>query len=156
MIIYLGSDHRGFHLKEVIKKILENYNYNVVDLGNSFYDPNDDYPDFIFPVAYQVADAPDANRGIVFGATGQGEAMAANKVKGIRAAVFYGGSEEIIRLSREHNNANILSLGADFLSDQEAQKAVLLWLSVNFSAEARHQRRLEKIIKKENNSTFDF
>jgi len=97
------------------------------------------------PVAKKVAENPEQNRGIVLGASGQGEAIAANKVKGIRAAVFYGGPEEIIKLSREHNNANILSLGASFLSEEQARQAVRVWLETSFSGEERHIRRIRKI-----------
>jgi len=145
MLIYIGADHRGFHLKEILKIFLKEIGYEVVDFGNDHYDENDDYPDFVLPVAKKVAENPEQNRGIVLGASGQGEAIAANKVKGIRAAVFYGGPEEIIKLSREHNNANILSLGASFLSEEQARQAVRIWLETSFSGEERHKRRLEKI-----------
>jgi len=145
MTIYIGADHRGFHLKEILKIFLKEIGYEVVDFGNDHYDENDDYPDFVLPVAKKVAENPEQNRGIVLGASGQGEAIAANKVKGIRAAVFYGGPEEIIKLSREHNNANILSLGASFLSEEQARQTVRVWLETPFSGEERHKRRLEKI-----------
>jgi len=145
MLIYIGADHRGFQLKEIIKIFLKEIGYEVVDFGNTIYDENDDYPDFVLPVAKKVAENPEQNRGIVLGASGQGEAIAANKVKGIRAAVFYGGPEEIIKLSREHNNANILSLGASFLSEEQARQAVRVWLETSFSGEERHIRRIRKI-----------
>jgi len=145
MTIYIGADHRGFQLKEILKIFLKEIGYEVVDFGNDIYDENDDYPDFVLPVAKKVAENPEQNRGIVLGGSGQGEAIAANKVKGIRAAVFYGGPEEIIKLSREHNNVNILSLGASFLSEEQARQAVRIWLETPFSGEERHKRRLEKI-----------
>lgn len=145
MLIYFGADHRGFQLKEVLKIFLQENGHQVVDFGNANYDGNDDYPDFVLPVAKKVAENPGENRGIVFGGSGQGEAMAANRIKGVRAAVFYGGPEEIIKLSREHNNANILSLGADFLSEEQARQAVKIWLETDFSKEERHQRRIKKI-----------
>jgi ribose 5-phosphate isomerase B len=145
MTIYIGADHRGFHLKEILKIFLKEIGYEVVDFGNDHYDENDDYPDFVLPVAKKVAENPEQSRGIVLGGSGQGEAIAANKVKGIRAAVFYGGPEEIIKLSREHNNANILSLGASFLSEEQARQAIRIWLETPFSGEERHIRRIRKI-----------
>lgn len=144
--IFLGSDHAGFQLKEEIKKYLLKQGFEVVDKGAHSYDELDDYPDFIIPVAKEVA-KNKANRGIILGASGQGEAIAANRIKGIRAALYYGGNPEIVKLSRTHNNANILSLGARFLAKQEAINAVNLWLGTGFSSEARHTRRINKIDK---------
>ena len=103
----------------------------------------DDYPDFIFPCARAVAADP-TSRGIILGGSGQGEAMAANRVKGVRAAVFYNGPEEIIKLSREHNNANILSLGARFMSKEEIYKMLEIWFEDPFEG-GRHERRIEKL-----------
>ena len=144
MVIYLASDHAGFPLKEKIKKFLADFGYEVKDFGAFKMDPEDDYPDFIKLAAEAVAKDPDASRGIVLGGSGQGEAMVANRYKGVRAAVDYGGSLDIVNLSREHNNANILSLGARFVTEQEALAAVKLWLETPFSSEPRHARRLAK------------
>ena len=144
--IFLGSDHAGFELKEHIKKYLLKLGMKVEDLGAHKFDSQDDYPDFIVPVAKKVAQNPNSI-GIIFGASGQGEAIAANKIKGIRAALYYGGNMEIVKLSRTHNNANILSLGAKFLTKQEATEAVNAWLKTDFSSEARHIRRIKKINK---------
>ena len=145
--IFLGSDHAGLELKEHIKKYLQKSGMKVEDKGAHKFNPHDDYPDFIVPVAKKVAEDPINSRGIIFGASGQGEAIAANKVKGIRAAIYYGGDIEIVKLSRTHNNANILSLGARFLAKEEAVKAVKLWLDTDFSNEPRHIRRIKKISK---------
>ncbi len=145
MIIYLGADHQGFNLKEILKIYLNKNGYQVVDFGNNNYNEKDDYPDFILPVAKKVAENPEQNRGIILGSSGQGEAITANKIKGIRAAVFYGGPEEIIKLSREHNNANILSLGASFLEKEQAKQAIKIWLKTDFSEGERHIRRIKKI-----------
>ena len=145
MTIYIGADHRGFKLKEILKIFLKENGYDVVDFGNSNYDENDDYPDFILPVAKKVAESPEQNRGIVLGGSGQGEAMAANRIKGVRAAVIYSYNEDIIKLSREHNDANVLSLGASFLNEEQAKKAVKLWLETPFSGEERHIKRIKKI-----------
>ncbi len=143
--IFLGADHAGFELKEHAKKYLQELGIKVEDKGANKFDSQDDYPDFIVPVAKKVAEDPDSNRGIVFGASGQGEAIAANKIKGIRAAVYYGGKIEIVKLSRTHNNSNILSLGARFLTKEEAIEAIKIWLKTDFSNQPRHIRRLKKI-----------
>lgn len=142
-IVYLGSDHAGFELKNKIKKLLDELGLKYEDLGPNKYDTDDDYPDFIIPVAQKVAEN-SGSRGIVFGGSGQGEAIAANKIKGIRAALYYGGPLDIVKLSRTHNDSNILSLGARFVNENEAIQAVKLWLETEFEG-GRHQRRIEKI-----------
>ena len=143
MIIHIATDHAGLELKEKVKSYLSKLDYEVIDHGAYEYDSLDDYPDFIFPCAKAVSN--DLNsKGIILGGSGQGEAMAANRVKGVRAAVFYNGPDEIIKLSRQHNDANILSLGARFMSDQEMYKIIELWLSTDFES-GRHKRRIEKL-----------
>lgn len=144
-MIYLGADHAGFELKEKLKIFLKELGYETEDMGNFVFDEKDDYPDFVRQVADAVAKEPENNRGIILGGSSQGEAMVANRIKGIRAAVVYNYNEDIIRLSREHNDANVLSLGARFLSEEEAKKTVRLWLETNFSGEERHKRRIKKI-----------
>lgn len=160
MKVYLGTDHAGFALKEKVKASLQQEGYDVVDCGAGAFDKNDDYPDFIKIAAEAVANDPEG-KGIVFGGSGQGEAIVANKIKGVRAAVFYtpavppGATDatgaisddpfEMLRLTRQHNNANVLSLGARFLTDADAIKAVTTFLTTPFSEEERHQRRIEKI-----------
>lgn len=143
MKIYLASDHAGFELKVALKIMLVEEGHNVEDFGAHQYEPEDDYPDTVTKVASAVAGDPES-RGIVLGGSGQGEAMACNRIKGARAAVYYGGPNEILRVSREHNNANILSLGARFMTEKEAKSAVTEWLSTPFSNEERHVRRLSK------------
>lgn len=145
MKIFLGADHAGYAHKEAIKAWLKNLGYTVYDEGAFNADEDDDYPDFMHIVAKQVAGDPKTHRGIIFGGSGQGEAIVANRYKGVRAAVFYGGSDEIILLSRWHNNANVLSIGARFVSEEEAIKAVKLWLETEFPGERRHERRIAKI-----------
>ncbi len=145
MKIYIGADHAGFELKEKLKVFLSEKGYQVEDKGALKYDSEDDYPDFIRPVAEAVSREPES-RGVVLGGSGQGEAIVANRIKGIRAVVYCGGSTKIVKLSREHNDANILSLGARFISEEKAKKAVELWLSTSFKG-GRHQRRIEKIDK---------
>lgn len=147
-MIYIATDHAGFALKEEIKKELLDMGKEVEDMGAHELVDKDDYPDYVIPAAQKVAENEE-NRGIVFGWSGQGEAIAANKVKGIRAAVYYGGSLEVVHLSRFHNNANILSLGARFLTKTEALDAVTLWLETEFEG-GRHEKRLDKIKEVEN------
>lgn len=144
MIIYLATDHAGFELKEKIKNFLKGEGYQVEDLGNFKYDENDDYPDWIRPAAEKISKSP-SDRAIVLGGSGQGEAMVANRYKNIRAAVLYKFDKDIVKLSREHNDANMLSLGARFIKEKDALKAVKLWLETPFSGEERHKRRIAKI-----------
>ena len=143
MKIYLAADHAGFDLKNALVAHLQTLGYEVEDLGAHTLDPEDDYPDFITPCAKRVAREAGAF-GIVIGKSGQGEAMAANRVKGARAVVYYGGSIDGPALARHHNNANILSLGAGFISETDAREAVRLFLQTPFSNEERHLRRLAK------------
>ena len=143
--IFLGADHAGFELKEHIKKYLIKSGFKVEDKGAHKFDSKDDYPDFIAPVAKKVAEDPENNKGIIFGASGQGEAIVANKIKGVMAALYYGSNLEIVKLSRTHNNSNTLSLGARFMTKEQAVEAVKLWLKTDFSNEERHIRRIKKI-----------
>jgi ribose 5-phosphate isomerase B len=168
MKIYLGTDHAGFALKEKLKSFLVSEGYEVEDCGAFSFDKNDDYPDFVGKAAESVSKDPENSRGIVLGGSGEAEMMTANKYKGVRCALFYAPAVpveaadvagrmssdpfEIIRLTREHNNANMLSLAARFLKEEDAIKAVKLWLEEPFSGDARHVRRIEKIKHIENNS----
>ena len=141
--VYLASDHAGYALKAALVPFLQELGHAVEDLGAHALDAADDYPDFITPCAERVAGEPGAF-GIVLGKSGEGEAMAANRIKGARAAVFYGGAHEIVALAREHNDANILSLGAGFISEEEGKEAVRQFLAAAFSGDERHVRRLAK------------
>ncbi len=143
MHIFIASDHAGFALKNALVEHCRTLGHEVEDMGAFTLNPDDDYPDFITPCAEKVAATHDA-RGIIIGGSGQGEAMAANRIKGVRAAVFYGGSLELVRLAQEHNDANILSLGARFVSVEEADLAVRIFLETPFSDSPRHARRLAK------------
>lgn len=146
MKVYIGSDHAGYELKEKLKIFLIELGYKVEDKGAYKLDNNDDYPDFIVPVAESVA-KNEGSFGIVLGGSGEGEQISANKVEGIRAIEYYGGNLDIVRLGREHNNANILSLGARFIKEEEAKEAVKLFIETNFSGEERHMRRINKLGK---------
>lgn len=144
-MIYLGADHRGYDLKEKIKEWLTEWGQKHEDMGAFKLEQEDDYPDFISKVAEKVSADPDNSKGIILGGSGQGEAIVANRYLNVRAAVYYGGSEEIIKLSREHNDANILSLGASFVDKETIKKDIELWLNTSFSGDERHKRRIEKI-----------
>ena len=143
MKIHIATDHAGLDLKNIIRDYLISKGHELTDHGAHEYDALDDYPDYIFPCAKAVASDLES-RGIILGGSGQGEAMAANRVKGVRAAVFYNGPVEIVKLSREHNNANILSLGARFMTEDEIYAVIQMWLDEPFGG-GRHQRRIDKL-----------
>lgn len=152
MKIFIGTDHAGYVLKEQLVTFLNGQGHEVVDKGAFEYNEGDDYPDFIIPVAREVSKDPENVRGIILGATGQGEAIAANKFPHVRAVVYYGESKcvvddeaDVIVRSREHNNANVLSLGARYLTEETMIHAVKLWLDTEYSYGEKHVRRLGKI-----------
>jgi ribose 5-phosphate isomerase B len=140
MKIALGTDHAGFRYKEKVKELLRSLGHEVTDLGTFNEDPVD-YPLFIRPAAEAVARG-ECERGIVFGGSGNGEAMTANKVHGIRCALCW--NEEVARLSRQHNNANVLSLGERVIAEDMALKIVRIWLETPFEG-GRHERRVEQL-----------
>jgi len=142
--IFLASDHAGFELKNKLVEHLRSKGRDVKDYGPLNLDLGDDYPKLIKPLAHAVALEP-GSMGVAIGMSGQGEAMECNRVKGVRAAVYYGGPVEILTLSRQHNDANVLALGARFLSVDEAKAAVDVWLSTPFSGEERHVRRIKEL-----------
>lgn len=142
MKVYIGTDHAGFELKEKVKDYLQKQGYEIEDCGAFQFDKADDYPDFISKAAVLVS-KDVLSRGIVFGKSGAGEAIVANKIKGVRA--FLGINEENVRLAREHNDANVLSLGSAFVSEEQAFELVKIFLETPFSNEERHRRRIEKI-----------
>lgn len=160
MRIAISTDHAGFQDLQKLRDLLARLGHEFVDFGPASLEPSDDYPDYIYPAAKAVA-AKDCDMGIIYGGSGQGEAMVANRVKGVRCAVYYGpaiatgpvdaaGTEaldnfEILRLSRKHNDANMLSLGARFLAWRDIEHAVKLWLDTPFSDDERHIRRINKI-----------
>jgi ribose 5-phosphate isomerase B len=143
MKVYLASDHAGFELKQALVQYLNLLGHEAVDMGPHSLNPSDDYPDFILPLARTVA--KEGAIGVVMGGSGEGEAMAANRVAGVRAAVYYGGSLDIVKLAREHNDANVLSLGGRFLSAGDAEQALRAFLDTPFSGDERHVRRIAKL-----------
>ena len=160
MTIVLASDHAGFEQLKQLQNFLESLGHKCHNFGPVALTPDDDYPDFIFPAAKAVASG-GCERGIIIGRSGQGEAMTANRIKGVRCAVFYGPAVarrvvdahgrsshdpyEIIRLSRQHNDSNMLSLAASFVSFEDIKIVVKLWLETPFSGESRHERRNKKL-----------
>lgn len=160
MKIAITTDHTGVEAVQELKAYLSSLGHEPVDFGPQTFDVNDDYPDFMFPAAQAVANG-ECEVGVILGGSGQGEAMAANRVKGARCTLFYGPAVakqaidaegntsedpyEILRLSRQHNHANVLSLSARFLSMDEMKQAVQVWLSTPYSDEERHARRVAKL-----------
>ncbi|MES2931735.1 MAG: RpiB/LacA/LacB family sugar-phosphate isomerase [Patescibacteria group bacterium] len=161
MKVFIAADHTGFLLKAtLIEYVRDMLMHEVEDLGATTLDGDDDYPDYVTPCAQKVVATP-GTLGIVIGGSGQGEAIAANRVKGVRCALYYGQAHatgaidaagapaldgyDIVRLSREHNDANVLSLAARFLADDDAKEAVRIFLEAPFTAEERHERRIKKL-----------
>ena len=147
MKIYVATDHAGFELKETIKVFLEEKGYEVYDCGDHKLVPGDKYPEFIAKAADHVKnDAMHAPAmAIIFGGSGQGEAIVANRFRHVRAIVYAGGDLELVKLGREHNDANVLSIGARFVTDVEAKKAIEVFLETPFSHDERHADRIIQI-----------
>ncbi|OGL31077.1 hypothetical protein A3F37_04365 [Candidatus Saccharibacteria bacterium RIFCSPHIGHO2_12_FULL_41_12] len=160
MRIALSTDHAGFGAVKQLASFLTGLGHEVIDYGPKEFVVTDDYPDFIRPCAEAVASG-ECEVGIIYGGSGQGEAMVANRVKGARCGVFYSPAKavepidaegnmsedeyEILKLNRQHNHANMLSLAARFLTQQQIEKAVKTWLDTPWSDEERHSRRVKKI-----------
>lgn len=142
MRVYLGSDHAGYELKQRLVEHLSGLGHEPVDCGPASFDPDDDYPPYVLLAATRVAADP-GSLGIVLGGSGNGEAIAANKVTGVRCALAF--SDDTARLGREHNNANVLSLGARMYDEATAVRFAELFLATPFSGEARHVRRLDQL-----------
>ncbi|MEN9920583.1 MAG: hypothetical protein RL538_476 [Candidatus Parcubacteria bacterium] len=142
--IHLATDHAGFERKNEVVQWLKEAGYIVVDHGAQHFDELDDFPDYIKLAAEAVSKEPTA-RAIIFGGSGQGEAMVANRFPNVRATVFYGGDEDIILLSRRHNDANVLSIGARFVSFETLERVLPKWLAEPFLADPKYERRNQKI-----------
>jgi len=143
MKVYLATDHAGFELKEKTKNHLMEEGFDVQDCGTFSFDQNDDYPDFVGKAAEKVSNDPQDSMGIVFGKSGAGEEIVANKFKGVRCVLGF--SEENVKLSREHNDVNVLSLGSQFVDFETTIKLVDIFLKTAFSGDERHVRRIRKI-----------
>lgn len=160
MKVAITTDHAGFEALKELKVYLESMGHECIDYGPRQFDADDDYPDFIFPAARAVANG-ECERAVIMGGSGQGEAIAANRIKGVRCALFYGpvlakepidaegnmsdDPYEIVRLSRTHNNANVLSLSGRFLTIDEMKEALRIWFSTEFTPVERHERRIRKL-----------
>ena len=149
-MIYLGADHRGFLLKEELKKFLTDSGFEVQDVGAFAYNKDDDYVDFAASAAKELVKAPASDRGIFICGSGHGMAIVADKFKGLRSALAF--NRDVAIQSREHEDANVLVLASDWLQIGEAKEIVLVWLKTPFSGEARHERRLGKIREIEENN----
>lgn len=145
LTLHIATDHAGFLQKVEVVKWLEANGYQVVDHGAHQVDADDDFPDFIGKAARAVSQNSAHAKAIIFGGSGQGEAMAANRFPHVRATVYYGGDIDIVKLSRQHNDANILSIGARFISLEETKRVITLWLATDFLDNAKYERRNQKI-----------
>jgi len=148
MVIYIGSDHRGFELKQFIKDVVKSEGYELYDLGNALYNEGDDYPEFAAAVAKKIILDPEGTRGIIICGSGVGVDIVANKFPGIRAGLAI--SSDQIYQARRDDNLNILCISSDFTPRPETQKIVELFLKTAFSGEERHARRIQKITEIEN------
>lgn len=147
MKIYIATDHAGFELKEKIKEYLEDNSHEVYDCGALTHEAGDDYPAYMARASENVSNDAlhDPSYAILFGGSGQGEAIVANRYRHVRAIVYAGGNLELVKLGREHNDANVLSIGARFVTLEEAKQAVNLFLSTEFTHEERHVDRIIQI-----------
>ncbi|MDP3770225.1 MAG: RpiB/LacA/LacB family sugar-phosphate isomerase [Candidatus Sungbacteria bacterium] len=142
-MIYLAADHRGFQLKETLKRVLLNQDLPVQDMGAFTFDESDDYVDFARAALEKIIDNPGLHKGIFICGSGHGMNMVADKYKGIRAAMGF--NRYVAVQSRQHENANVLILAADWVKEKEAEDIVSDWLNAEFTTEQRHARRLKKI-----------
>lgn len=144
-VIHLAADHAGFEHKENIRVWLEREGLKVVDHGASVYDAEDDFPVFMQMAGLAIQAGGPTHGGIIFGGSGQGEAMAINRYKGLRAGVFYGGDTKLVSLLREHNDANVLSIGARFIPVEDAKSVIWQWLHTDFLGKEKYSRRNQQI-----------
>ena len=149
--IFIASDHQGFELKNTLRDWMKKNGYSVTDFGPETINSEDDYPDYGIKVATAVAENPKNGLGIVICASGVGMAVAADKVKGVRASLIH--DPRIAKAAREDDNINVLALGAKFISASEAIEVVKVWLETPFSEAERHIRRLSKISEYENTTS---
>lgn len=149
-MIYLAADHRGFELKENIKKHLLDSGFETEDIGAFEYNKDDDYPDFASSASLKVSENPASNKAIIICGSGHGVDIVANKFKAVRAALCF--NQQVAKQSREHENSNILVLASDWISSEEAKEIARIWLDTPFTGEERNVRRLNKIreIEKQN------
>lgn len=140
-VVYVAADHAGYVYKNEVREWLLSEGFAVYDMGATEYDELDDFPIFMKRAAASVASSLTPACALLFGGSGQGEAMAANRTAGVRATVFYGGDEQIITLSRKHNNANVLSIGARFVSLDDTKRLIWRWLHTESAIDEKYVRR---------------
>ncbi len=145
LTIHLACDHAGFASKEMVRQWLVEHDVTVIDHGAMVHDEGDDFPDFICKAAHAVSNSPATSRAIIFGGSGQGEAMVANRYPHVRATVYYGGDESIVALGRQHNDANVLSIGARFVDGEETKRIITSFLTEPFLRDEKYERRNQKI-----------
>ena len=143
MKIFLGADHRGYKLKNLLREYLQHTGHDIIDMGAKTLDPEDDYPRYAYSVASQVLGAADEDLGILICSSGQGMSMAANRVNGIRAALAW--NEESAQYARRDDNANILVLPANYISDRQAEAMVDAWLGAKFKKDPKYKHRLDQL-----------
>ena len=144
--IILAADHAGFAVKEAVKTFLQEKGYEIRDVGATTLVDGDDYPEYMMKAGMEISkDLNGESKAIIFGGSGQGEAIVANRFPGVRAVVWYGGDKEVLKATREHNDANVLSIGARFVDEESAKEAVVKWLETPFSGDERHARRIAQI-----------
>ena len=169
MKIYIATDHAGYELKNFLVLQLEEIGHEVTDFGAKTFEMGDDYPDYVSKVGEAISNEARSlleakiaeggassvhgyiqtqSMGIVLGGSGTGEAIAVNRYPNVRAFAFTGQSKELLELSRQHNDCNVLSIGARFVTNNQALETVLYWLRIEFGHEERHQKRLDEIEKK--------
>lgn len=150
MLVYIASDHAGFEMKKVVEDYLLEKGHDVVDIGSFSFVEDDDYPDYIHPAIQKLKESiaelgEESVRAVILGGSGTGEAIVANRYKNVRAVVFNSVNLEVVKLGREHNNANVLSVGTRFVDNDYLELALEKFLETPFDENSRHSRRLEKI-----------
>jgi len=143
MLIYIGADHRGFALKQVLKSYIGSVGYEVIDMGNDKMDEDDNYPEFAIRVAKEVSKDSSLGRGILICGSGVGMDVVANKFRNIRCSLCFSPNQAMA--ARNDDNANVLSIPADFVDEDVAKKIVAVWLQTKFNEEERHSRRIKQI-----------
>lgn len=143
MILYIGADHRGFKLKEAIKEFLKNRGYNVLDMGDTFYDENDDYPDFAVKVAEKIGVDYENSRGILICASGVGMSVVANRFPRVRAGLVMTPDQAFD--ARHDDDSNVIVLPSNYVASDVAKRILITWLETPFSGEGKFRRRLDKI-----------
>jgi ribose 5-phosphate isomerase B len=143
MLIYIGADHRGFDLKQILKSYIGTVGYEVVDMGADALDENDDYPQYAIKVAKEVSRDPSLGKGILICGSGVGVDVTANKFRNVRCSLCF--SVDHAMVSRNDDDVNVLSIPADFVDEDEAKRIVAVWLQTRYDPAEKHARRIKQI-----------